>query len=81
MHADEVHTDIGSAALTVKAIGITPNASLNDSGKANPGNLFRLSDGTYIFNLSTKTFAAGSYTLNFTIGADPTIYRYAFEVR
>lgn len=73
--------NLGSTALTVKAIGVTPSASLDDSGKANPGNLFRFDDGTYIFNLSTKTFASGSYTLEFVIGADPTIYRYAFQIR
>jgi hypothetical protein len=72
---------IGSRTLIVKAVGVSPTGTLNDSGKANPGNLFRLDDDTYMFNLSTKGFAAGNYTLDYTIGNDPTVYHYAFSVR
>ncbi|TAK75829.1 MAG: HYR domain-containing protein [Dehalococcoidia bacterium] len=71
----------GSTALVVKALGISPSASLADSGKANPGDVFRFDDGQYIFNLSTKGFAAGAYTLDYTVGNDPTVYHYAFVVR
>lgn len=73
--------NVGSSALVVTAVGITPSASLADSGKANPGNLFRFDDGQYIFNLSLKGFAAGAYTLDYTVGNDPTVYHYAFVVR
>ncbi len=73
--------NISSRALPVKAIGVSPTGSLNDSGRSNPGNLFRLDDGTYMFNLSTKGFTAGSYTLDYRIGNDPTVYQYAFTVR
>lgn len=71
----------GSASLAVKALRVSPSGTLEDSGKANPGNLFRFDDGQYIFNLSLKGFAAGSYTLDYTVGNDPTVYRYAFAVR
>jgi hypothetical protein len=73
--------NIGSAALPVKAIGITPAAALDDSGNANPGNLFRLAGDSYVFNLSTRSMAPGAYTLDFTIGSDPTIYHFAFTLR
>lgn len=73
--------NISSRTLSVKAVGISPTGSLNDSGRANPGNLFRLDDGKYIFNLSTKGLAAGNYTLDYTIGNDPTVYHYAFTIR
>ncbi len=73
--------NISSRSLQVKAIGLSPSGTLNDSGKSNPGNLFRLDDGTYLFNLSTKGLAAGAYTLDFTVGNDPTVYHYAFTVR
>ena len=73
--------NISSRSLPVKAVSVSPTGSLNDSGKANPGFLFRLDDGKYMFNLSTKGLVAGNYTLNYTIGNDPTIYRYAFIIR
>jgi hypothetical protein len=73
--------NIGSRSLRVKAIGITPTAPLDDAGHANPGNLFRFDDGSYIFDLSTKNIAAGAYTLDFTIGNDPTIYHDPFTIR
>ena len=72
--------NISAKWLQVKAVGVSPSGSLNDSGKANPGNLFRLDDDTYMFNLSTKGFSAGNYTLDYTIGADPTVYHYAFTI-
>ncbi len=71
----------GSASLKVKAVGISPSGSLDDSGKANPGGFFRFDDGKYIFNLSTKGLAPGDYTLDYTVGNDPTTYHYAFTIR
>lgn len=71
----------GSRSLPVKALSLSPSGTLNDSGKANPGNLFRFDDGTYIFNLSTKGLAAGTYILNYTVGNDPTVYQYSFTIR
>jgi hypothetical protein len=73
--------NISSRSLPVKAISITPSAPLDDSGHANPGNLFRFDDGTYIFNLSTANVAHGDYTLDFTSGNDPTMYHAAFTIR
>lgn len=78
---DAAGRNISSRTLSVKAVGISPTGSLNDSGRANPGYLFRLDDGKYIFNLSTKGLAAGNYTLDYTIGNDPTVYHYAFTIR
>ncbi len=34
-----------------------------------------------MFNLSTKGLAVGAYTLDYTVGNDPTVYHYAFTVR
>jgi hypothetical protein len=69
---------IGSVA--VKAVSLSSTGSLLDSGKANPGYLFRSDDGRYTFKLSTKGLSAGTYTLNYTIGNDPTVYHYAFTI-
>ena len=59
-------------AFTVKA-----------KGNANPGNLFRYDDslGGYIFNLDTTGLAAGTYTLGYTIGTDPTVHTVTFTIR
>jgi hypothetical protein len=73
--------NVGSSSLKVKAIGLTPPASLADAGKANPGNFFRFDDGKYIFNLQTKGLPAGTYTLDFQVGNDPTVYHYSFTIR
>lgn len=73
--------NVGAKSLSVKAVGISPTGSLNDSGKANPGMLFRFDEATYMFNLSTKGLAAGSYTLDYTIGNDPMVNHYAFSIR
>lgn len=73
--------NISSRSLIVKAVGVSPSGTLDDSGKANPGNLFRLDGDKYMFNLSTKGFAAGNFTLDYTIGSDPTVYHYAFSIR
>ncbi|MDQ8153559.1 MAG: thrombospondin type 3 repeat-containing protein [Gemmatimonadota bacterium] len=78
---DAAGRNITSKLLPVKAISISPTGSLNDSGKANPGMLFRVDDGTYMFNLSTKGLTAGNFTLNYRIGNDPTLYTYKFVIR
>jgi len=77
---DAIGQNVGSKSLQVKAVSISPNGTLDDSGKANPGNLFRFDDNTYLFNLKTKGLAAGAYTLDFTVGSDPTVYHFAFTV-
>lgn len=78
---DAAGRNIGSRLLSVKAVGVSPTGSLSSSGRSNPGNLFRLDDRTYRYNLRTKGFAAGSYTLDYTIGGDPTVYHFAFTIR
>ena len=73
--------NVGSRTLVVKAVGLSPSGVLSDAGKSNPGNLFRFDDGVYTFNLSTKGLAGGTYTLDFTVGSDPTVNHYSFTVR
>ncbi|MBI3567058.1 MAG: hypothetical protein HY084_02490 [Gemmatimonadetes bacterium] len=72
---------IGSRTIAVKAVGVSPTGSLLASAKRNPGYLFRLDDGSYQFELSTKGFGSGSYTLDYTVGNDPTVHHYAFSIR
>jgi hypothetical protein len=41
----------------------------------------RVKAGSYIFDRSTKNIAAGAYTLDSTMGNDPTIYHFALTLR
>lgn len=85
------NADVSSPSVMVRATSLTQlssNASLviQDSGNANPDNDFRYDStlgltGGYIFNLSTKGLATGSYALSFTAGTDPATHTIIFQVR
>jgi len=78
-----------SPAITVAATSIVRLADnapgvLEDSGNANPDNQFRFvpeGGGSYIFNLSTKSLAQGTYALTFIVAGDPTTHVVQFQVR
>jgi hypothetical protein len=88
---DASGADVSASSIVVTAVSVTQvstNASgtLVSSGNANPDNNFRFDPtlgtaGGYIFNLSTKGFATGTYALSFTAGSDPTLHTVQFEVR
>ncbi|HEY6248045.1 MAG TPA: hypothetical protein VIX17_29195 [Pyrinomonadaceae bacterium] len=83
--------DVSSPTIGVHAVGLTmisanAPATLADAGNANPDNNFRfesqISDrGGYIFNLSLKGLAMGTYSLNFTIDTSPTLRSLTFQVK
>jgi hypothetical protein len=57
-----------------------------DSGNANPDNDFRydaaLGDtGGYIFNLSTRGLASGTYVLRFEVVGASHVYEVEFQIR
>jgi hypothetical protein len=54
----------------VSGISATPD----DTGSANPDNDFRFDSGSYIFNLSTKGLASGTYGFTFTVTGDSSTY-------
>jgi hypothetical protein len=56
---------------------------IEDSGNANPDDNFRFdpSLGGYIFNLSTKGLASGTYYLLFRATGDPLPHRIPFQVK
>jgi hypothetical protein len=78
--------NIGSSSLPLTAVSVidpTRNTLPPPSpGDSQPGNLFTFdpTTGTYQFNLKTKGYAPGKYTLEFTIGNDPTLYSVTFLV-
>ena len=78
--------DISSADIAVTATSLVDSngnaVPLNAAGNANPNDLFRYDStlGGYIFNLDTKGLAAGTYTLYYTVGNDPTRHSLTFVV-
>jgi hypothetical protein len=88
---DASGNDLSSSALTLHATSITQVSTsilgdVQDAGNANPDYDFRFdstlgSTGGYIFNLSTKGFTTGTYTLNFSVTGDSFVYAASFEVK
>ncbi|HEX8187201.1 MAG TPA: MBG domain-containing protein, partial [Pyrinomonadaceae bacterium] len=81
--------DVSAPGVVVRATSVvmvstqTP-AQLADSGNANPDFNFRYTagmPGAYIFNLSTKGYASGTYFLNFIVSGDPVPHSVKFSVR
>jgi hypothetical protein len=79
---------VSSASIVLQALGVTQTSNnspvaFDDTGNANPDFDFRY-DATfegYIFNLSTKGYGTGMYSLSFTAGADPTVHTASFAVK
>ena len=88
---DSSGNDLSSSSITLHATSITKTStstsgSVQDSGTANPDNDFRFDStlgatGGYIFNLSTKGLATGTYNLNFTVTGDSFVYAGPFQVK
>jgi hypothetical protein len=83
--------DVSSASIVVTAVQLvqtstSATSNVQDSGNANPDGNFRFDptigpSGGYIFNLSTKGLASGSWQLLFTVGGDSTQHAVSFQVR
>jgi endonuclease G len=78
--------NLSSSSLSVVAVGVILLATsapgvLEDSGNANPDNEFRFTGDAYVFNLSTKNLAQGTYALVFTISGDATKHMVQLQVR
>jgi len=88
---DASNSDVSNSSVVLHAtslvqIGTNSSGVIQASGKANPDNDFRFDStlgptGGYIFNLSTKGLATGSYLLSFTAGSDPVAHTLTFQVR
>ena len=77
--------NLGSSRLPVTAVSVIGPGGpvpLQSPGNSQPGNLFTFDPctGTYEFNLKTKGYAPGTYTLYFTVGTDPTRYSITFMI-
>jgi hypothetical protein len=85
---DSAGNNISSPSIVVHAVSVTKTSSntpieLDDTGNANPDFDFRYDSSLigYVFNLSTKGYATGTYKLNFTAGADPNTHSTGFAVK
>jgi len=85
---DSTGNNLSSPSIVVHAVSVirtsvnTP-VELDDTGNANPDLDFRY-DPTltgFIFNLSPKGYAGGTYSLNFTATGDRTMHTVAFAVK
>jgi hypothetical protein len=82
--------DVSSSSIVVHATAVTNisgySGLVESPGNANPDNDFRYDSaqgpaGGYIFNLATSGLATGTYSLQFTAGADPTQHAVNFGVK
>ena len=70
-------------AVSVTLTSTNTPVQFDDTGNANPDFDFRYDSslGGYIFNLSTKGFRTGTYSLSFTAGLDPEMHAVSFAVK
>ncbi len=85
---DAQGNNVSSAAVTVRATELlfaSTNAALEieDAGQANPEANFRYDSDLkgYIFNLSTRGLATGTYVLRFTVSDDTALHSVSFQIR
>jgi hypothetical protein len=84
---DVNRVNYSSSAIVVHATGLafsgtTPNVDAEDSGNANPDDNFRLADGMYIFNLSTKGLVPNTaWSIFFKATGDPGEHSVFFGIR
>lgn len=71
--------NLTSSAIAVTATAIVPNEPL--TSHSNPGNMFFVNNGAYVYNLDTKGFPAGGYQLQFTVAGDPTTHSVPFQLK
>ncbi|MBK5294234.1 MAG: PxKF domain-containing protein [Acidobacteriia bacterium] len=78
--------NIAVHAISLTRVSDSSLGDVQDSGNANPDNDFHFDSalggtGGYIFNLSTKGLAAGTYKLTFTVTGDSLSYAVQFQVK
>jgi hypothetical protein len=80
--------NVSAASIVLHATGVVRTGTatavvLDDTGSANPDSDFRYDAvlGGYVFNVSTKGFTKGTYTLSFIAGSDPAVHSVTFAVK
>ena len=74
---------IALQATAVTQISSSVSGVPDDSGNANPDNVFRYDASLpgYVYNLSTNGYLTGTYALSFTVTGDPTTHAVQFQLR
>jgi hypothetical protein len=86
---DATGANLSSAELPLTVTGLVrrdstaTTALAEDAGNANPDSAFRYDTDLagYVFNLSTKNLARGTWELRFTVTGDATSHAVAFDLR
>lgn len=83
---DAAGANVSSPNVRIEATGLfrvssMAAAAVEDAGHANPDYGFRFAGGQYMFNLSLKGLAAGTYSLAFAATGDPVSHAVQFQVR
>jgi len=78
--------NVSSPSVTVTAVRLAQvstdvSSAVQDPGNANPDLNFRYDSGSYIFNLSTKGLAPGTWQVIITAAGDPISHAVSFELR
>jgi len=79
---DATGAAVPAAGITITAVAVNPGGlPAEDSGKANPGGLFRMAGGAFMFNLKTTGLPSGSYGLEVSVSGDPATHLLPFVIR
>lgn len=85
---DSAGNNMSSPSIAVHAVSVTRTSTntpaiLDDTGNANPDFDFRYDSAldAYTFNLSTKGYATGTYSLSFIAGADSATHSTGFAIK
>ena len=73
------NVNLTSSAITVTALSVTPPEPL--SSPSNPGNVFFISSGVYVYNLRTTGYPTGNFTLNISVSGDPVVHALPFTLK
>ena len=73
-------TNLSAAGITVTVTGLSPSPAPGKA-PAGPFTFLTLDQGPgYQLNIKTTGYKAGTYTLSFTAGGDPTIHTAKFVI-
>jgi hypothetical protein len=73
------NVNLTSPAITVTAVSVTPAEPL--SSPSNPGNVFFVNNGAYVYNLSLSGYPTGSFTLQISVSGDPVVHSLPFALK
>ena len=73
--------DIAVTALRLVYVSTNTAGVVQDSGNANADGNFRFDGSAYMFNLSTKGLASGTWSLEFKVAGESATHTVNFQIR